>query len=271
MATLLETATKLCFYPATKVRVDQSRPGEESDVQVGEKLVIVLPTPVREVGLIGFIDMLAMWGTDVLLCGGLTCGDLETLRKKGIRVEPWIGGAVDEVLNAWFSGRIQSVKMPGCAGCRGKQKRYGSEYNHKEGAEMKSEVVAVTSEGPLLEDMVDPRFGRAAGFVIMDLTKNEARYIDNGGSQTLAQGAGIQAAENVAQAGADLVISGFVGPKAFQALSAAGIRIIQNVEGVTVAQALDKYRRGELKVADAPNSRGHGNTGGKRQGAGGAR
>lgn len=126
---------------------------------------------------------------------------------------------------------------------------------------MNHDIIAITSEGPLLTDMVDPRFGRAAGFVVVDLASNAASYIDNGGSQALAQGAGIQAAENVARAGAGFVLSGFVGPKAFQALSAAGIQVVQDVENMTVAQAVEKFRRGELTAAAAPNAPAGGHKG----------
>jgi len=120
-------------------------------------------------------------------------------------------------------------------------------------------IIAVTSEGPGMESMIDPRFGRAAGFVVIDLATGQDSYVDNGGSQALAQGAGIQAAENIAKAGAGVLLSGFVGPKAFQALSAAGIQVIQDVENMTVRQAMDKYKRGELAVAAAPNAQAGGN------------
>ena len=64
--------------------------------------------------------------------------------------------------------------------------------------------IAVTSEGPSLDDQVGPRFGRAAGFVIVDLEALDTHYIDNGQSQVMAQGAGIQATELVARAGVQL-------------------------------------------------------------------
>ncbi len=120
-------------------------------------------------------------------------------------------------------------------------------------------IIAVTSEGPALTDMVDPRFGRAAGFVVVNLETGATSYVDNGGSQVMSQGAGIQAAENVAGAGAQVVLSGFVGPKAFTALSAAGIAVIQDVENMTVAQAVEKYKSGALVPAAAPNAQSGGN------------
>ena len=67
--------------------------------------------------------------------------------------------------------------------------------------------VAVTSNGPTLQDQVDPRFGRAAGFVVVDLDSMRTEYVDNGGSQAMAHGAGIAAAERIAAAGARVVLT----------------------------------------------------------------
>lgn len=114
--------------------------------------------------------------------------------------------------------------------------------------------LAVTSEGPAMTDRVDPRFGRAAGFVVVDLETMESSYVDNGASQTLSHGAGIQAAETLANAGVQAVITGSVGPKAFTALSAAGIRIGQGVEDVTVAEAVRRFTSGSVSFAETPNS-----------------
>jgi len=113
--------------------------------------------------------------------------------------------------------------------------------------------IAVTSDGPTLQDQVDPRFGRAAGFVVVDLDTMQARYVDNGGSQAMAHGAGIAAAERIASAGASVVLTGFVGPKAFAALNAAGIKVGQDLDGLTVAEAVQRYKDGQVAMADRPN------------------
>jgi predicted DNA-binding protein (UPF0251 family)/predicted Fe-Mo cluster-binding NifX family protein len=94
--------------------------------------------------------------------------------------------------------------------------------------------IAISSEGPGLDDLLDPRFGRAAGFFIYDPETKETDYLNNGASQARAQGAGIQAAEMVAGAGVGVVLTGFVGPNAFQALNAVGIQVGQDLQGITV-------------------------------------
>jgi predicted Fe-Mo cluster-binding NifX family protein len=113
--------------------------------------------------------------------------------------------------------------------------------------------IAVSCEEPGLDSQVDPRFGRAAGFLIVDTDTLEFKYVDNGSSQIMGQGAGIQAAEKVVRSGAKIVLTGYVGPKAFQALSAAGITVCQNIENMTVRQAVEQFKSGKTEAAAAPN------------------
>lgn len=117
-----------------------------------------------------------------------------------------------------------------------------------------STVVAVSSEGPTLDDRLDARFGRAQGFLIVDIVTMAARYLDNGASQGMGHGAGIQTARRIADAGAGVLLTGVVGPKALQALSAAGIRIVQDLEGMTVREAVQRFKSGALAASDSPSS-----------------
>jgi predicted Fe-Mo cluster-binding NifX family protein len=118
--------------------------------------------------------------------------------------------------------------------------------------------IAISCEEPSLDSQIDPRFGRAGGFLIVDPNTMEFEYVDNGVSQTMAQGAGIQAAENVAKTGAKTLLTGYVGPKAFKGLAAAGIKVGQNLEAMTVRQAVKKFKAGDVDIATAPNRMGHG-------------
>jgi predicted Fe-Mo cluster-binding NifX family protein len=118
--------------------------------------------------------------------------------------------------------------------------------------------IAITSEGPSLDDRVDPRFGRAAGFLVVNPDTMDNEYVDNGDSQIRAQGAGIQAAETVARSGAKAVLTGYVGPKAFQALSAAGIRVAQDLENITIREAVERYKQGDINWAEQSQARGYG-------------
>jgi predicted DNA-binding protein (UPF0251 family)/predicted Fe-Mo cluster-binding NifX family protein len=144
-----------------------------------------------------------------------------------------------------------------CASCMADTPTPGAEQHQKELDMDKMDKIAVTCDGPNLDGLLDPRFGRAAGFMIIDPKTLEFTYLDNGGSQAMNQGAGIQAAENVARSGAKAVLTGYVGPKAFQALTAAKITVIQNLENLTVRQAVERFNKGDVAPASQPNKRGH--------------
>jgi len=116
--------------------------------------------------------------------------------------------------------------------------------------------VCVTSQGSELTSQVDPRFGRAAIFILVDSDTGEFEVMDNKQNLQAAQGAGIQAAQNVAGSGARAVITGHCGPKAFSALKAAGIEIFTGASG-TVAQALEAWKSGKLEKASGADVAGH--------------
>ena len=113
--------------------------------------------------------------------------------------------------------------------------------------------VAVSSEGPGLESQVDPMFGRAGGFVIVDMQTMRTDYVDNGASQAAAQGAGIQTAERLAGLGVQAVMSGYIGPKAFSALRAAGLDVYQDMDNRSVGDAVRCLADGSVSPAAAPN------------------
>jgi predicted Fe-Mo cluster-binding NifX family protein len=116
--------------------------------------------------------------------------------------------------------------------------------------------VVVTSQGPGRDSEVDPRFGRARYFVLVDTATGEEAVHDNVQNLEAAQGAGIQAARTVADLGAEAVISGNLGPRAFETLQAAGVAMYVGAGG-TVAEALAALEAGKLERADRPNVEGH--------------
>lgn len=116
--------------------------------------------------------------------------------------------------------------------------------------------VAVSSQGKSVDDQVDPRFGRAAYHLIVDAESMTVDVLDNSSSRAMGHGAGIQAAENVANSGAEVLLSGFVGPKAYQALEAAGVKIGQGVDGMSVREAVEKYLAGQVQLNNQPSRPG---------------
>lgn len=112
------------------------------------------------------------------------------------------------------------------------------------------------STGTDLESALDPRFGRCLYFVCYDAGSKEIKSAANTQNLNAAQGAGIQAATTAANLGADYVICGHCGPKAFRVLQAAGIKVISGVEG-RLKELVEKFEAGHLKEADSADVAGH--------------
>jgi predicted Fe-Mo cluster-binding NifX family protein len=116
--------------------------------------------------------------------------------------------------------------------------------------------IAVTSQGQELGSPVDPRFGRARYFVVVDTETGEFSAADNSQNLNAVQGAGIQAGGNVVKLGVKAVITGHVGPKAFATLQAGGVQIYTGAAG-TVADAVAQFKAGQLKATASSDVEGH--------------
>ncbi len=116
--------------------------------------------------------------------------------------------------------------------------------------------IAVTAAGETIDSGIDPRFGRASGFIIFDTSDGNFTYLGNQVMMESVQGAGIQTARNVIDSGAKKVITGNVGPKAFATLNAAGIEIYTGANG-TVKDALEELKKGTLGKTESANVSGH--------------
>ncbi len=115
--------------------------------------------------------------------------------------------------------------------------------------------IGITSMGENLDANIDQRFGRCRYFIIVDTESMEFETLSN--ENVMASGgAGVQAAQTIANKGIEAIITGNVGPNAFQTLSAAGIRIYTGASG-TVREVIEKYKKGEFKETENPNVGSH--------------
>jgi predicted Fe-Mo cluster-binding NifX family protein len=120
--------------------------------------------------------------------------------------------------------------------------------------------IAVSATAPDINADIDPRFGRCQYFVIVDSDTMEFEALENE-SMMAAGGAGISAAQMIANKGARVVLTGNCGPNAHQTLSAAGVQVITGVSG-QVKAAIEAYKNGKYKATDEPNVDAHFGSGG---------
>jgi len=105
--------------------------------------------------------------------------------------------------------------------------------------------IAISSTGKDLDAQVDPRFGRCQYFIIVEPKSLEYNVFENPNIDA-AGGAGIQSGRMMADNGVKAVLTGNVGPNAFQTLTAAKVEIITGISG-TVREAVQRYNNGEFQ------------------------
>jgi predicted Fe-Mo cluster-binding NifX family protein len=97
-----------------------------------------------------------------------------------------------------------------------------------------------------LNSKVDDRFGRCPWFLVVDSDSLEFEAVENRHAEE-GMGAGMGAAKDLIDARIDAVISGQVGPKAYEVLKAGNIDVFLVSDDVTAKDALGRLKRGELR------------------------
>jgi predicted Fe-Mo cluster-binding NifX family protein len=110
---------------------------------------------------------------------------------------------------------------------------------------------------------MDPRFGRAAYFVIADTDTMEPEIIENSAAAS-GGGAGITSGQLMVDKGVTAVITGNVGPNAMNVLKAANIEIYRGID-VSVKENIAKFKKGLLEKINTtvPSHYGMGSRGGQ--------
>ncbi len=106
--------------------------------------------------------------------------------------------------------------------------------------------IIFSSTGKNWEDNIDDKFGRAKGFVLYDEDNNKLSWLSNDENMDAEHGAGIQAAQLVLNTGAEILITGRIGPKAREVLEKTNIKIYETVN-VSIKQAYKNFKEGLLK------------------------
>jgi len=125
-----------------------------------------------------------------------------------------------------------------------------------------------------MDSEVYPRFGRSQYFILIDPETMQFESLTNPNIEA-SGGAGISTAQLVYNKGASVVITGTIGPKAHQALAAAGVRMVTGVSG-TIRDAVASFKAGRLlgeadSERDATAGGGAGMGRGMGMGGGGGR
>lgn len=121
--------------------------------------------------------------------------------------------------------------------------------------------VVVSAMGENLHAEVSPVFGRCPTYVFVDTETMEFEAVPNP-AMSAPGGAGIQAAQFAVSKGVQGVLTGNVGPNAFNVLQAAGVAIYP-VSAGAVQDAVDAYKSGHLQPISGASSGMYGGMGGR--------
>ncbi len=116
--------------------------------------------------------------------------------------------------------------------------------------------ICVVSLGKTLDSPISPRFGRAPYFLFLDENGDLIDICPNAGIRAM-RGAGIAAAQEIASKKAGVLITGNIGPNAFDVLSTAGVKIFFAPFNLTVKQVFLMWKKNQLTQLKIPSVPGH--------------
>lgn len=110
--------------------------------------------------------------------------------------------------------------------------------------------IAVSAVGQNKESLLDRRFGRCDYFLIYDTETGEFKSIGNNGVSS-GGGAGIAAASQVIEENVSAIITGNLGPNAFELVEKAGIKTYscEALPAFRVVEMFQKNQLSEINIA----------------------
>jgi predicted Fe-Mo cluster-binding NifX family protein len=122
--------------------------------------------------------------------------------------------------------------------------------------------IVVSAAGPELDSQVDSRFGRCPYFIVVEVEDKKIKShssVENASANQMG-GAGMTAAQAVADLGADAIITVNMGPRAFIVFRQLGMEIYHGTG--TVRGVIEDFIAGKLKRIDEATGPGHMGMGG---------
>ncbi|MBW6411205.1 NifB/NifX family molybdenum-iron cluster-binding protein [Clostridium weizhouense] len=116
--------------------------------------------------------------------------------------------------------------------------------------------IAISAKGKNIDDLLDMRFGRCEYFQICDTESAEIKILENKGILA-SGGAGIAASNQLIDENIDVIITGNLGPNAFELIEKAEIKAYK-CESISIKSALDKYKNNELEEIQIAGMSHHG-------------
>ncbi|KPJ69896.1 hypothetical protein AMJ44_01705 [candidate division WOR-1 bacterium DG_54_3] len=197
-----------------------------------------IPNPGHQPGFLP--QYLEDRGVNCIIAGGMGPRAQGLFAQRNIEAVVGVQGEIDEVIEKFLNQELEH----GDDLCG---HRYGEahprHHHQEETLQPRGTKICITAKGKDLDSEVDPSFGRAQNFLIIEPETMEIEAFENPNIE-LAQGAGIQTAQLIASKNVAAVLTGSCGPNASRVLQASGIKVITGLTG-SVQDALSEYKSEE--------------------------
>jgi predicted Fe-Mo cluster-binding NifX family protein len=198
-----------------------------------------IPNPGHQPGFLP--QFLSEKGVNVIIAGGMGPRAQGLFAQKNIETLIGVQGSIDTVIAQFLRQDLEAGEdlcghphdHPGCSNHHAEPTKLNQK---KEGSR-----IFITANGNDLDSEIDPRFGRAQYFLVVQPDTLDFEAFENP-NRDAAQGAGIQSAQFAVGKDILAVITGRCGPNAEQVLSSSGIRIITGATG-KVKDAIQLFQR----------------------------
>ncbi len=95
--------------------------------------------------------------------------------------------------------------------------------------------------------IIADHFGRAKFFMVYDTENSQIQILDNQENAQSPQGAGIQAANMILEAKAEVLITNDLGPKAEKVIKGSSLKVIMVNSREQLNIVIDKFKSSEYK------------------------
>jgi len=197
-----------------------------------------IPNPGHQPGFLP--QYLSEKGVQVIVAGGMGPMAQNLFAEKNIDFIIGVQGPIDEIIQKIITRQLVGGEDL-CSRDAGHDHSSDEQSPEPIPVRMDGRRICVTAQGPDLNAEVDPRFGRARYFLFIEPETMDINAVENP-HQRADQGAGIQAAEMIAEKDPGVVLTGHVGPNAEKVLQAAGIAARNDISG-TVRDAVERFKR----------------------------
>ena len=199
-----------------------------------------IPNPGHQPGFLP--QYLSEKGVNCIIAGGMGPRAQGLFAQKNIETIIGVQGAVDEVIEKFVKQELEAGDDL-CGHKHGLEEHLPHEQHIEYIPQTTGTKICISSKGDNFEAEVDPRFGRAQFFLIVDPETMDFEVIENSNIEA-AQGAGIQTAQLISSKNVGTVLTGDCGPNAQRVLQSSGVNVITGISG-KVRDVLSQYKSKE--------------------------